>query len=171
MAQSLPHLLLLLLPLPLPLHSKWRKSLRDLKGFIKFVNSTKSRAPTPAHVLTPDWVDWQGGLEGDWFQGHYEFKHYMAAIRSNCLTAVIPQRATCCNVAATHFRSPKQNTPTRCRPFWPQIPPLLLLLRLLLGHLTADDLCACLQAGQPVCTSACIFDEPDEEQVAILELP
>ncbi|TDG53114.1 hypothetical protein AWZ03_000657 [Drosophila navojoa] len=35
------------------LHSKWRKGLRDLKGFIKFVNSTKSRAPTPAHVLTP----------------------------------------------------------------------------------------------------------------------
>jgi len=40
---------------PLGLPSKWRKSLRDLKGFIKFVNSTKSRAvlPAAAHVLTP----------------------------------------------------------------------------------------------------------------------
>jgi len=43
------------------LHSKWRKSLRDLKGFIKFVNSTKSRAPMPGACLdTPTIVQGQG---------------------------------------------------------------------------------------------------------------
>lgn len=130
-----------------PLHSKWRKSLRDLKGFIKFVNSTKSRAALPAHVLTPD---------SNWFQGHCEFKHYMAAIRSSGC-----RLPSCRSVAALQRCNIGYALPIRQAKHANTLPALLAKLSghkfFFFGHLTADDLCACLlRPGQAVCTSVCI---------------